>query len=116
MKTRLISTVLCLAALAAAKGQVAQPDASSAAPTSTAMATPAAGTETPYSVVQRDANSRVWRKLSYESTPSGGVFARRHEDTELTTGMHFMMNAQWLETSEAIQPLPAGMGAAATNG
>src|SRR6266852_9410972 len=113
MKTTLIATAACFAAQIASNAQLAQANTSA---TATTAPTPVAGTETPYSVVQRDANSRVWRKFHYESTPSGDVFAQPHQYTELATGMHFIRNGQWVETTEQIQLLPSGVGAAATNG
>src|SRR6266478_10111543 len=100
--------------------QVAQPDGSTTPQTSATTQTvpagiaPVAGTETPYAVVSRDANSRVWQKAVYEPTPSGGVRAVNHSYKEMATGMHYKnANGAWAESKETILPLLTG-GAAAT--
>jgi hypothetical protein len=70
---------------------------------------------TPYSVVQRGANDRVWERATYERTPYGTIVPKKHQYTELATGMHYWNNGQWVESKEQIDILPQG-GAAATQG
>lgn len=71
---------------------------------------------TPFSVVQRDGNSRIWQRETYEQLPDGTVVPHVHRVTELATGLNYK-NAQgeWLDSKEEIQILAEG-GAAATNG
>ena len=70
---------------------------------------------TPYSVVQRDANSQVWERTVYEVGPSGQAVPRVRSYTELATGLNFMQNGQYVPSQEEIDLLPQG-GAAATKG
>jgi len=71
--------------------------------------------DTPYAVVQRDANSRVWERMTYEQSPSGEIISHVRRYTELATGLHYQKNGQWLESKEEIDVLPTG-GASATQG
>jgi len=68
-----------------------------------------------YSVVDRDANSRVWERTTYEKGPSGEMIPHVHRYTELATGMHYQRGSQWLESKEEIEIDPAG-GAKAIHG
>ena len=70
---------------------------------------------TPYSIVQRGANNRIWERTTYERAPDGTIVPKRHQYTELTSGMHYWNNGQWVESKEEINVLPQG-GAAATQG
>lgn len=63
---------------------------------------------TPFVVVARDANSRVWERTIDERGPSGESMPKKHSYTELTTGMHYQKNGQWLESKEQIDILPGG--------
>jgi hypothetical protein len=77
---------------------------------------PVAGTQTPYTVLTRSANARVWQKLVYEPTPFGGVVARKHSYAELASGLHYLdANGQWTESKEQILASPQG-GASAVQG
>jgi len=69
----------------------------------------------PFSVVHRDANSRVWARTNYETGASGQTIKKVHQYTELATGMHYQKNGQWIESKEEIEVLPQG-GAAAEQG
>jgi hypothetical protein len=101
MKTKslfaLVPLVFCLAALGApsAEQQVPPP--------------------TPFSVVDRGPNNKVWERTVYEGTPWGPV-PKKHRFRELATGMHFLRNGELIETVERFDVLPDGHGAAATNG
>ena len=73
---------------------------------------------TPYSIVDRTADSRTWERTTYSATPSGAVVSRKTRYVEMATGLHFKRDPQgpWLETSENIDLLPGNAGGAATNG
>jgi hypothetical protein len=62
---------------------------------------PGVGAE--YSVVARDADSRVWQRVEWEPTPSGRSIPHVHSYTELSTGMHYLEKGQWLESREEIE-------------
>ena len=70
---------------------------------------------TPYAVIQNDANSRVWERITYEKSPTGQIIPKKHHVTELATGLNHRVNGQWVESKEEIDVLPNGT-AAATNG
>jgi hypothetical protein len=70
---------------------------------------------TPYAVTSRDANSRVWERTTYEQSPSGQIVPKQHSYTEVATGLHHLVNGQWVESKEEIDVLPDG-NAAAANG
>lgn len=79
---------------------------------------PSVGTQdTPFSVVQRDANSRVWQRTTYEQGSSGELVPHVQQYIELATGMHYKdpKTGEWLESSEVIEILPNG-GAQAIHG
>jgi hypothetical protein len=73
--------------------------------------------DTPYAVTQRDANSRVWERTTYEQAPDGTAYPHVHRFTEMATGMHYKdaQTDQWVESKEEIDILPDG-GAVATQG
>src|SRR5437763_751515 len=73
--------------------------------------------DTPYAVVDRDANSRVWERRTYERTPTGELLPNVHRYQELATGLHYKdpQTGKWVESKEQIDILPQG-GAAATHG
>jgi hypothetical protein len=85
-----------------------------AVPSSIAAATGPTGTlpDTPYAVVDRGANSRVWQRTTYETTPDGKQIPRTHQYTELATGLHYQKKGQWVESKEEIEILPNGTAAA----
>ena len=63
----------------------------------------------PWSVTQRDGNSRVWQKTSIELLPSGQTVSQLHQYTELATGMHYQnAKGQWVESQELIEAFPGG--------
>ena len=69
---------------------------------------------TPYSIVQRAANNRIWERTVYEQGPNGTVVPKKHCFTELASGMHYWKNGQWVESKEEIETFP--MGAIARQG
>ena len=85
------------------------------APTAADKQISAVPSPTPYSVVGRDANSRVWERTTYELSPAGSVVPQTNRYVELATGLHYQKNGQWVESKEQIDILPNGT-AAATHG
>jgi hypothetical protein len=71
--------------------------------------------DTPYSVVEKDANSRVWERTTYEKGPLGKFVPFVQRYTELASGLHYWSNGQWLDSEETIEIQPQG-GAAAVRG
>jgi hypothetical protein len=71
--------------------------------------------DTPYAVVDRGANHRVWQRTTYETRPDGKQIPHIHQYTELATGLHYWKNGQWIESKEEVDILPNG-AAAATQG
>ena len=69
----------------------------------------------PPAIVSRDANSRVWQSTEYEQRPDGQVVSKKHQYTELASGLCYQQNGQWLDSQEMINILPDG-SAAATQG
>jgi hypothetical protein len=74
-----------------------------------------AASPTPFSIIQRSANSRVWEQTTYELSSSGQVIPHVHHYTELASGLCYQQNGQWMDSQEQINILPDG-SAAATNG
>ena len=72
-------------------------------------------TPTPYAIVSRDANSRVWEQTTYEVSPSGQTISHVNNYTELGTGLCYQQNGQWMDSREQINILPDG-SASGTNG
>ena len=70
---------------------------------------------TPYSVVQRDANSRVWGWTEYQQAPDGEAIPKTHQYTELASGLCYQQDGQWMDSQEQITILPDG-SAEATQG
>jgi Bacterial Ig domain len=70
---------------------------------------------TPYSIVQRSANSRIWQQTTYEQLPSGQKIPHVHQYTEMASGLCYQKDGQWVDSKEQISILPDGT-AAATNG
>jgi sugar lactone lactonase YvrE len=72
---------------------------------------------TPYTVVSRDAHSRVWERTVYERGPSDQVIPNIHRYVETATGLNYKdsISDQWVESKEEIAVLPRG-GATAAQG
>jgi hypothetical protein len=64
--------------------------------------------DTPYSVVERGANHRIWQKFSYETTVDGQVFEHSHSYTEIATGLAHLVGNQWVDSSPEIQITASG--------
>jgi hypothetical protein len=70
---------------------------------------------TPYTIISRDANSRVWERTTYDTLPSGKTVSYVHSYTELGTGLCYKQNGRWVDSQEQINIQPDGT-ASATNG
>jgi len=77
---------------------------------------PALPAPTPYSIVQRDANSQVWQRQTYDLGPDGSIVTNFVSYNELATGLNHLINGQWVASKEEINISPDGSSAAATNG
>jgi hypothetical protein len=73
---------------------------------------PISGTpqDTPYSVVQRDANSSTWQRTTYEQMPSGDWIPHVESYQEVATGLNFKDpdTGEWTESAEVIEPISGG--------
>ena len=68
---------------------------------------------TPYSIVQRDANSQVWQRQTYDQAPDGSIATNIHKYIELATGLNHLVSGQWVASKEEIDLSPDGNSAAA---
>jgi hypothetical protein len=50
---------------------------------------------TPYAIVSRNANSRVWEQTAYEVSPSGETISHMNYYTELGTGLCYERAVNW---------------------
>lgn len=84
--------------------------AQSAASTSTTTQEPGSGQDTPYAIVQNDANSRAWERTTYEQTSSGELIPHTNHYQEIATGLNFKNpdTGQWEESSEVIEQISGG--------
>lgn len=99
--------IVCLSIAICSRGQTVSTSAS------TSAARPA---DTPYEVVSRDANSRVWERTEYEQGASGEWVPRVHRYIELATGLNYKdSSGNLVESKEEINPAPGG-GAEAVQG
>jgi hypothetical protein len=66
--------------------------------------------ETPYTIVAKDANSRVWERTVYEVLPSGKSIPHIQRYQEIATGLNFKNpnTGEWEESSELIEQIPGG--------
>ncbi len=71
-----------------------------------------------YEVVERDAHSRVWARVSYVTNELGDVLVRTNSFVELQTGLHYRASDsdQWLASEAKIEILPKNAGAVAAKG
>jgi hypothetical protein len=67
-----------------------------------------------YTVVERGPNHCIWCRVTAFTNNLGKVTYRTNSYTELSSGMHHLVNGQWVESSEEIEITPTG--AQATNG
>ncbi|MDB6020106.1 MAG: hypothetical protein JWR19_4595 [Pedosphaera sp.] len=89
-------------------------DAQAQNPARSSASVPAPIEISPYAVKSRDANQRIWERVTAQTSPDGNVTYQTNSYTELATGMHYRKDGQWVESSEEIQIAPDG--AVATHG
>ena len=111
MKTSWLVVAWLVCTIVGARAQVASTS------TRGGVGQPVLPASTPYSIVQRAANSQVWERTVYEPGPSGQAIPRKHRYTELATGLNFKdpQTGQLRPSKEKIDILPNGT-AAATQG
>jgi len=110
MKTSWLTFALLVFVTGGTQGQVSQPGS----PIATGQGIVPVQ-NTPYAVVERGANQRVWQRTTFETTPTGKQVPQVHKYTELATGLCYQQNGQWADSKEKIDILPNGT-AAATQG
>ena len=80
-----------------------------------AVASPALPNPTAFSPVSSDGGSTVWERTAYSAGTNGTVVARKSRYTELSSGLNYRQNGQWVKSQEQINILPQG-GAEAVQG
>ena len=99
MNARFLFTFVCVSLAVASRGQ----------PSSSIQTVTTPPQDTPYAVVDRDANSSVWERTTYELSPSGEWVPQIHSYTEIAAGLHYKdENGNWADSIEAITPLTDG--------
>jgi alkylated DNA nucleotide flippase Atl1 len=109
MKTSWLTIVLLVFAASRIQGQGSQSGPSAIAGQGTVPAQ-----DTPYAVVERGANNRVWQRTTYETRADGKQIPHIHKYTELSTGLNYWDStaSQWVDSQEEINILPNGTTAA----
>jgi hypothetical protein len=70
-----------------------------------------------YIIGQQGANSRVWQKVIQTKDARGNAVSQTNQAyVELSTGLNFWRNGEWVPSMEEIEISPGGTSAAATNG
>src|ERR1700722_3976365 len=68
---------------------------------------------TSYTIVNQDANSRVWQREEYEAGPNGQITTNTHSYYELATGLNYLdSSGNWQPSEEQINVLPDGTASA----
>jgi hypothetical protein len=64
---------------------------------------------TPYVVVDRDANSKIWERTTYELGSDGKVIPKQHRYTELAAGLNYKDDqGQWADSQDLIETFAEG--------
>ncbi len=72
-------------------------------------AAPAQATAPALQVTERGANHRVWSTVTWTTNRAGVAMAHTNAAyTELATGMHHLVNGQWIESSDAVEITATG--------
>jgi alpha-tubulin suppressor-like RCC1 family protein len=61
-------------------------------------------------VVGRGAHHRIWREVTLCTNEAGTVSIATNSYTEIQTGLNYLHNGQWTESSETIDLIPGGAG------
>jgi hypothetical protein len=66
--------------------------------------------DTPYEVIERGPNHRVWQRTNSVAGPEGKLVLQVHRYTELASGLNFWDSTsnQWVESKEEIEPFEQG--------
>lgn len=66
--------------------------------------------DTPYAIVENQANSRTWERTWYEQLPSGEAVPHIQRYEEIATGLNYQdpNTGQWAESSDIIEQIPGG--------
>src|SRR5580704_9640235 len=98
--------VVCLAlTLAGAQAQNAGTPGGGSQSNVTATPLPA---PTSYQVVDREANYNIWERQTFELGLNGMVITNFHQFTELSSGMNYWNNGQWMESQDLVEPFSSG--------
>src|SRR5882724_11742692 len=57
----------------------------------------------PYTITELGPNHQVWQRVTPQTNDAGEVTYQTNSFTEMATGMHHLVNGQWVDSSEAIQ-------------
>src|SRR5882724_190789 len=57
----------------------------------------------PYTITELGPNHQVWQRVTPQTNDAGEVTYQTNSFTEMATGMHHLINGQWVDSSEAIQ-------------
>ena len=66
--------------------------------------------------MERDAHSRVWARVSYETNALGEAVASINSFVELQPGLHYREGDKWLASEAKMEILPDNAGAVAAKG
>jgi len=101
MKTSFLPALLALTLVGAqtqiAGSQTTQTGVNQTAPPPTA-----------YHIVDQGANYRVWQRETYELTPDGQIRTHIHKFNELSSGLNYWNNGQWVASQEIIGTYSSG--------
>ena len=68
---------------------------------------------TPYSIVNQDANTRVWQRQEYEAGPNGQTITHIQQYKEIASGLNYLdANSNYQPSQETIEIQPDGTAAA----
>jgi len=106
MKTISILASLLILAFTGVQAQVVSPPTASSQATTTGASLPA---PTPYQIVDRGANHKLWQRKTYQIGPKGQVVTLVHQYQEIATGMNYQSaGGQWVESQDLIQSISGG--------
>jgi len=104
MKTIYFTAILLALGIDASMAQTSPTQTTSSPPGQTNIPAP-----TPYQVVDRGANYKVWQRTIYEKMANGKTVSHVHSYTELASGMHYKdASGNWTESQDLIEAFPQG--------
>jgi hypothetical protein len=101
-------TMLLPSGCASHKGTALAPTGSATGAATSPNSTNSA--DTPYTVVERDADSSLWERTVYEQLPSGDLVPHVQQYREIATGLNFTNSdtGKWEASEEQIEQYPGG--------